>query len=198
MSITYAPTTMLEALNSMLMSIGEAPVNRLDNPGVIDAVQAKAVLLEENRAVQSQGWHFNTRRRVTLFPQSFAPKYIYVPENTLSVDTVDEDQWTDVALHGDKLFDVVNNTYEFDRNLKVDLILLQPFENIPQQARHYITLRAARIFQIRTVGSGTLSDLTQNDEYRAHAALRQLENRRADWNAFTDNNLGARIRRRRP
>ena len=198
MSITYAPTTMLEALNSMLMSIGEAPVNRLDNPGVIDAVQAKAVLLEENRAVQSQGWHFNTRRRVTLFPQSFAPKYIYVPENTLSVDTVDEDQWTDVALHGDKLFDVVNNTYEFDRNLKVDLILLQPFENIPQQARHYITLRAARIFQIRTVGSGTLSDLTQNDEYRAHAALRQLENRRADWNAFTDNNLGSRIRRRRP
>lgn len=198
MSIAYAPTTMLEALNSMLMSIGEAPVNRLDNPGVIDAVQAKAVLLEENRAVQAQGWHFNTRRRVTLLPQSFAPKVIYVPENTLSVDTVDEDQWVDVALHGNKLFDVAGNTYEFDRNLKVDLILLQPFENIPQQARHYITLRAARIFQVRTVGSGTLADLTQADEYRALASLKQLENRRADWNAFTDNNLGARIRRRRP
>ena len=193
-----SPTTTLEAINSLLMGIGEAPVNREDNPGVLDAVLAKSVLLEESRAVQAAGWHFNTRRGLLLLPQAFAPHYIYLPDNTLAVDTVDADEWIDVVAHDNRLFNITDNEYTFLAPVRVDLVLLMPFETLPQQARHYIMIRAARSFQVRTVGSSTLAKMTEADETRALADLRRMENRRADWNALTQNNLGARIRRRKP
>ena len=193
---TYAHTTLLEAVNTLLMAIGESPVNRVDSPGVVEAVQAKAVILEVNRAVQSRGWHFNTRRGIDLLPQSFAPFFIYVPENTLSVDTVLEDRWIDVVLHGNKLYDSVNDTYEFTRPLKVDLVSLLPFENIPQQARHYVTIRAARIFQGRAIGSTELDSLSEADEIRAFRDLHAMETRRAGYNALRGGPL-SKIRRHR-
>ena len=49
----------------------------------------------------------------------------------------------------------------------------------PEAARRYITLKAARVFQERTVGSGTLYDFQQADEARARA-LMLAEERRQD------------------
>jgi hypothetical protein len=56
------PTSMteLEAVNVLLTTIGEAPVNTLTGNQVTDVTVAKQVLLEISREIQSQGWHFNT------------------------------------------------------------------------------------------------------------------------------------------
>ena len=51
-------TTELEAVNTLLHSIGEASVNSLTNLP-IDGTQAKNILTEVSREVQATGYHFN-------------------------------------------------------------------------------------------------------------------------------------------
>ena len=59
-------TTELEAVNTMLSTIGEAPVNSLTGSLPTDASMAKNILNEVNREVQSGGWKFNTSYKSTL------------------------------------------------------------------------------------------------------------------------------------
>ena len=50
----------LDAVNMMLMTIGEYKVNDLDNlAGRSDAAIAKDILNNTSRAVQAKGWTFN-------------------------------------------------------------------------------------------------------------------------------------------
>ena len=73
------PTSMteLEAVNVLLTTIGETPVNTLTGNQVTDVTIAKQVLNEISREVQAQGWHFNTEDGVELMPNEF--KKILVP-----------------------------------------------------------------------------------------------------------------------
>lgn len=180
-------TTELEAVNTMLMSIGESPVNTLDNPGVVDAVLAKSTLDEVNREVQSRGWHFNTERNYKLVPEAFSPFNIYVPNGTLYLDAVDPN--IDVVTRGNpaRLYDKRNHTYEWASPVFVDMVVLLEFENLPQTARSYITIRAARLFQTRVVGSETLHGFHEQSEFQALLALKRAESARADRNLLTGN-----------
>lgn len=63
---TQTRTTELEAVNTILSTIGEAPLNTLTGSLPVDGTIAKNVLSEVAREVQSQGWHFNTHNKVTL------------------------------------------------------------------------------------------------------------------------------------
>ena len=61
MASTLKRMTELEAVNMMLMTIGEYKVNDLINlAGRSDAAIAKDILTNTSRAVQSKGWTFNT------------------------------------------------------------------------------------------------------------------------------------------
>ena len=66
MSLT--PTTELEAVNTMLNTIGEAPVNTLVNMTSVDALAALSVLQNVNRGVQVEGWFFNSEYDYPLVP----------------------------------------------------------------------------------------------------------------------------------
>mgnify|MGYP000641860562 CR=1 FL=1 len=59
------PTTKLEAVNSMLSTIGEAPVNSLTS-GLVDAETAETILNEVSRSVQAHGWNFNSEPDYTV------------------------------------------------------------------------------------------------------------------------------------
>ena len=59
-------TTKLESINTMLSTIGEAPVNSLTGSLPTDATMAINILDEINREVQAGGWKFNTSYKVTL------------------------------------------------------------------------------------------------------------------------------------
>jgi len=51
-----AGTSKLDAVNTMLSSIGEAPVSSLSS-GLIEAEIAETILDTIDREVQSMGWH---------------------------------------------------------------------------------------------------------------------------------------------
>lgn len=179
-------TTELDAVNIMLATIGESPINSLDAAaGVVDAVTARSILSEVSVQVQEEGWHFNTDFEFVLTPASDG--FIYVPGNAIEVDTSAYSRDYDVAIRGNRLYDRNGKTYTFTEDLKADITILLEFNELPQAARHYITVRSARVFQQRVVGSETLGNFTKEDEARALRSMRRYEARTADYNILTSN-----------
>ena len=177
-------STELEAVNLMLSSIGESPINTLEDSGVVDAIMARQILNQTNREVQNREWHFNTEIDVILMP-SFPSGEIQLPVNCIRVDSIKEDARMDVIQRGLRLYNKVAHTFTFSKALKTNMVIILPFDEIPESARQYITIRAARIFQERIVGSLELSQFTQGDELRALVALKEAEAENADYNMLS-------------
>lgn len=175
-----AKTTKLEAVNTILSVIGEAPINTLSPPGFPAASMALAVLEEVNRAVQTQGWNFNTETDVELTPD--VNQEILLPDNILDIDSI---EGRNLVERQNKLYDKDENTFLFDDPVKVEWKLLLDFEEIPEAARHYITIRAARVFQNRQVGSEVLNSFTEQDELKAMVGIRRYQTRSLDSNLLT-------------
>lgn len=180
-------TTELDAINIMLGTIGESPINSLDAAtGVVDAVTARSILSEVSVQVQEEGWHFNTEYEYVLTPDADS-KEIYVASNVIEVDVSPHTTDDDVAIRGNRLYDRKNKTFFFTKNIKADLTILLEFNELPQAARHYITIRSARVFQQRVVGSQLLGAYTDQDEARALRSMRRYEAKSGDYNILTGN-----------
>lgn len=173
--------TELEAINVMLSVIGEAPINTLEGAATVDVIQAKAILSQISREVQSVGWHFNTEREYPLLPDVNGE--IQLAANMVFVDA-DSEPDIDVAQRGNKLYDRKSHTFKFTKSIKAEVIYLLSFEELPQVARQFITIRAARIFQDRMVGSETLHGYSSDDEKKALADLKELEGDSGDYTIF--------------
>jgi len=184
MATAVTPTSELEAVNLMLSVIGESPLSNLSDTTVVDAVLARQILSEVSRTVQSKGWHFNTEKAFPLTP-SIPSKEISVPLNCLRVVTVYPDYDTDAVHRGTRLYDRKNHTYQFEKGLKVDLVVVLPFEELPETARHYVAVKAARVFQARTVGSDTLYAFTAEDERDARVTFKKAEGVTGKHNMLT-------------
>jgi len=179
-------TTKLESINTMLSTIGEAPVNSLTGSLPTDATMAINILDEINREVQAQGWKFNTSYKVTLSRNTdnkipigddvMHVEFNHLKENRSSYDPV---------LRGSFLYNLATESFTWDKNFtEVRVVYLLPFEDIIEQARRFITIRASRIFHDRTLGANALHRFTKDDEFRALSSLKQAEASTADHNIF--------------
>lgn len=189
-------TTQLEAVNAMLGHIGEAPVNTIADASSlpISASTAVSILDEVSREVQSEGWHFNSEKDVTISPN--VSGNIVLDSDVVFADV--EDYKLDVTQRGSKLFDRKNNTFVFTKDVKVFLIRLLDWEDLPEPARRYITLRASRIFQGRLVGSRELEALIARDEYVAKSRLENYDSNSSDRTIFDSYDAAIRIGVNRP
>jgi hypothetical protein len=186
MATVTTPTTELEAINTILSVIGESPISSLsDISSVADAVVAQSTLSEVNRQVQTKGWHFNTEYDYVLAPSVSGE--IVIPSNFIRVDTFGDDKETDVTQRGTRLYNRKEHSYTFTKSLKCEVVVLLPFEELPQAARHYVTIKAARVFQSRTVGSDALYQFTALDERDAMLDLKRAEGITGDYNILTGN-----------
>lgn len=192
--MSTTPTTELEAINSMLNNIGEAPVNTLVNMTSVDAITAQSLLNTVNRSVQAEGWFFNTEKDYPLVPNQ--DSNLTLPTNTMSVDSTNVSNNHDLVQRGQRAYDRTNHTYTFTDTVKCDLILLLDFEEIPEAARHYITMKAARMLQDRVLGSDSLHGMNREDEYHALTTLRLMESENSDFNILTGNSDVSRILQR--
>ena len=181
-------TSNLQAVNTILSSIGEAPINSLSGTLPIDATQANNLLTEIAREIQAAGWHFNSFYDWELSLDT--DNKIPLAENVMRVD-LDINKYSlsnyDVIKRGGFLFNKVKNTFTFTETLKAKVIIFLPFDELPENGRRYITIRAARIFQDRLLGANTLHGFGVQDEVNALAILKQEEADTADHNIF--NNL---------
>ena len=179
--------TELEAVNTMLVTIGEQPVSSLDNlAGLQDASIARQILSNISRAVQSKGWVFNLDLQVTYTPDSNGE--INLGSNVLRIDTTSKvrSSTKDIVERGGKLYDREKNTSIFTDSVKVDRVIVLNFDDLPEVARRYIATRSARVFHDRVVGSGELHRFFQEDEGQAWSELLEYEAEVGDYTIFDD------------
>ena len=178
--------TELESVNVILSTIGESPLNSLSGSLPVDGTVAKNVLSEISREVQSAGWHFNTHYKATLTrdTNNKIPVGTNVVRVELDPNLVSKADY-DLVQRDGFLFNMAKNTDIFDRNFEdVTQVLLLPFNEIPEQAKRYITIRSARVFHDRTLGANTLHKFSQEDEKQALSILRNAEARTGDFTIF--------------
>jgi len=179
--MTVAETTELECINIMLAAIGEAPINSLLGTLPVDARIAQSTLTEVNKSVQSEGWSFNTEIDVTLTRD--ISNQINLPINVLRVDAnIHQHPTIDPIQRGLKLYDRQNNKFEFEEDLICTVVYFRDFSEIPEPARYYMNIKAARIFVDRLVGDQGLRTYTQEDEVRARSILMETDLANGDHN----------------
>ena len=177
---SLALTSELDAVNTMLACIGEAPISSLSMPGLVEADQAKLTLDEVSRMVQGGEWHFNTESNYPLYPDALT-KEITLPANTLEVDV----DGRDLVQRGTRLYDRSNHTYAIGETLKAHIKFLLPWDELPQALRDYLMIRAARVFQARHLGSDTQHKFSEDAEVHALANAKRHDLTTADLNILT-------------
>lgn len=176
-----AGTSKLDAVNTMLSSIGEAPVSSLSS-GLIEAEIAETILDTVDREVQSMGWNFNTELKKS-FAQDVSGQVV-LPADILRADATYQANSKDLVQRGLKMYDKKNHTFVIGAATELDVVVQLVFDDLPEVAKRYIVLRATRIFQDRVVGSGTLHDFQQGDEQTALMLLREFDTDLEDHNIF--------------
>ena len=178
-------TTELESVNTILSTIGEAPLSTLTGSLPVDGTTAKNILSEISREVQSAGWHFNSHYKVDLSRDSF--NKIPIGTDVLRVelnDRYDKSSY-DVVQRDSYLYNLAKNEETFEQDFEDNIIVyLLDFSKLPEQARRYITIRSARVFHDRTLGANTIHKFSSEDEARSLAVMRQAEAATADNSIF--------------
>ena len=167
---TYAVSTELDAVNQILSSVGQAPVTTLDlqNPEVAIVLNT---LREVNKQVQAEGWIFNTEREYTLTPDSVTKEILY-PTNALAIDAdaTGANASLDTVRRNGKLYDRMHHTFQFTKDLKVNVVWLFDFTDVPTAIQQYITARAAKMCATKMVGDKEIYQLLTEQEGFTRAA----------------------------
>ncbi len=192
------PTTKLEAVNTMLSAIREAPVNSLSS-GLIDAETAEQILDNVSRSLQDQGHPFNIETDYKIAPDSNGEIVLpleFIKADLAASQTQYRSNLHEYVLRGRKMYDTVEHTYAINEELSLDVVVLLDFELLPESARRYIAIKAARMFQERILGSETLSSFQRNDELQAHTDFANAMGELGDYNIYDSYDTGAITNRR--
>lgn len=195
--------TKLDAVNEILASIGEDPVNSLAS-GLPDAELAEGFLNKANRSIQLVGWHCNTLNDYELAKN--ASNQIVVPDNTLKCDTVNPrgprknnrpkpHSYINATMRrsGDDtawlMWDGDNNTelWTQETTLTVDIVQFIEFANLTPALQIYVWTTAAHRFQKSVMGSNALFAFTKEDVNDAETAAINEDMENEDLNIIRDN-----------
>jgi hypothetical protein len=188
--MAVALMTKLDAINAMLESVWEAPISTLDVSGVASVAMAKRVLDKTLINILARGWAFNTEDELTLTPDT--SQNINLGVNVIECDTTGVDKDIDVVMRGLRLYNRADHTFAFAAPIKVRQILLLDFEDLPQSARTYIALQAARVFRDKWNQNDTSSGISP-EEAEALRNVEESEGQQQDNNVFTDSYSVANI-----
>ena len=178
-----AYTTKLQAVNTILSVVGQAPRNSLTGSQTSEDRLALSILDEVIREVCIRGWHFNTEEDVPLVPDNDG--FITVPGNWGRVDLdVSRYPTKNVVIKDGRLYDKDGRTFVWGSTVNATLVYLLDFEELPELARQYTMIRAARKFQERAQGSVQHAQFTARDEAQAYANLRHGEAQDSDRTIF--------------
>lgn len=179
----------LDAVNRILRASGEYPVSTLAVTGSNDVTLAIQTLDEVAIQVQMTGLNCNT---VT---KDYLPDIngrIYIPDDTLAVDTIGNDYGRNLVQRGRTptyLFDVDNNTdvFTIGTPVHVKITTSLEFESLPTAEQFEVVDMAARMYQMATVGETSQDKLLQEIAFMSRARSRAADIRSRDVSAFTSN-----------
>jgi len=178
-------TSELDAVNMMLQVVGESPIDTLDENTLIESGMALRVLRSESRALQLKGWHFNTDEHMTLLPHVTTGE-IALPPTTLSITFQEADKDGALVYRAGKVYDRRAQTFAIGRKVYADLVLLLPFEDMPEPARNFVSIRSCRRFQDSQLGDSSLHQFGAQDELNAWSEFLSREAEDSDYNINRD------------
>lgn len=196
MAETLTPMTELQAVNGLLRAVGTAPVSALLGATGLDVQIAQEMLYNTSREFQAFGYHFNTEENVSLVRDG--NNHIVLPTNALDVNPYGAfvtNEWTD---RNGKLYDLTNHTLVFTSDVRATIVYYHAFSDIPQTAKNYFALVAARRFQEKILGSSELGQFDSADERMSRIAFMHSQHKAGRYNVLTSNPKFARgvLRRR--
>jgi hypothetical protein len=186
-SVTPGRTTLLGAVNTLLMNVGEMPVDSLSNVQVQDARIAEATILELHKEGQTKGWSWNTEYDYP-FQKDVATTEIVVPANVMRWVPNPYEYARRFELRGQKVYDKETRSTKFDdtiTEIRADVVWLLPFDSCPEPYNRFATMRAARVFSARTLGNDSLVRFSAADEQAALTELQRMELENNEYNLLT-------------
>ena len=185
--------TTLDVVNECLASLGEAPLNTLNEPHVFKSAAVQR-LREANQRIQSRGWWFNMEAQ-TISPDpvfgklQLAGDALKWQSGVRSRDTLIRGKakpW--IVQRGRFLYDTRNQTYVFTEDVTGELVREIPFEDLPQVVSDHIRAETVLKFQ-----SGFDADTQRRQELTqswqlSKLALQAEDTRQAGVNMI-DNNV---------
>lgn len=144
----------LTVVNRMLATMAEKKLTSLTDTHRMLA-DCLDVLDEANRQIQADGWWFNLEN-VTLVP-NIVDSGLYLPNDCLSVRTPTRN----LVKRGNRVYNLDEGSYIFDKDLDVELIREVEFEDLPEIAASYIAAKAVYQFQTSFDGDKLRTDQLQ-------------------------------------
>lgn len=136
---------LLDAVNLCLRYIGEMPVPEGVDIDTLDELHEAKIIRreigEKSKELQTRGWWYN-REAWTFIPDSINKK-VQIPVTVLSLKSDNNN----VVERGGILYDLDNNTYEFEDSVECEVIWEVDFENLPFTMASYIAYSTARDVQ---------------------------------------------------
>ncbi len=202
MAVNEGHMSKLEAVNEMLLSIGESPVQTLAS-GLGDAAIAESVLDRTSRQVQLKGWHCNTNRGLTVTKN--ASNQFALGVDTLKVDTVNAGSGRQASRPTPSAFinagmrrsaddtkwllydnDNLSETWTNETELAVDRVFLEDFAKLTPALQMYVWTLGAHRFQKSLMGSRVLFEFTQADVIDAETQAVQEDAENEDLNILRE------------
>ena len=178
-----ASDTELSAVNSILSSIGQSPITTLNftNPEVS---LIHNLLMECNKDVQNEGWHFNVEEHVKVSPD--ANGQFLVPTNYLRYDIHDGqvDRNRDVVVRDGKIYDNVLHTDVFTSDFYFDITRLVAFVDVPAVIQRYIIASAAVRAATQLVSNTELVKLLNLNKAKTKANATEYDCEMGDHSFF--------------
>jgi len=184
--------TELSSVNSILGSIGQAPVSRIyeDVNGQLEYINPEIafihnLLMEVNSDVQNEGWTWNTENDFELHPDN--NQEFLIPADVLRMDVSEGQVYrtTDVVRRNGKLYNKLTHSYKFPNSpLHFDIVWKLDYEELPSAIKRYITLRASGRAATQMVANPQLVQLLATQEAQARAAALEYECNQGDYTFF--------------
>lgn len=170
-------TSLLEAVNILLGTIGEQPINSLAPPSqqISEAVIAEQVLLERHKEGQGRGWQWNTDHEYPLAKDQ-ATGEVPIPGTAARV-VINQGRRADLVVRGEKVWDRTRFTYQIDQpRVLATVTWYLSWDESPEVYNRWATCSAARIFAARVLTDQEVVGMAGLDEQTAWAELQRQEN----------------------
>jgi hypothetical protein len=172
---------LLTAINILLQSINELPIESdTDLANSTTGQLAEMTIIEVKKKVLSEGWDFNTDSNYP-FPPDITGE-IAIPYNVLDIVASNSKNY---VMRDWRLYNKDEFTFEFEEAVPCDVVWDMDFNSLTHPLRDYIAIRAARVFQARTIGDQLGYMFTQADEEQSYINAKQSETRTGRYNMLT-------------
>lgn len=167
----------MQAVNTMLQTIGESSVTSITSGTLPYEVSAAVTILEEvAREVCMDSYVFNTEEDRVLTAHASTGKISAItPQNYVQIRN--QGSGEDYVIRSGFVYSMLQKTDVFTVSSTITItgVYLLDFLDLPEAAKRYCVIRAARTYADRLVGSKDIRAFSERDELEAKAKLNDYE-----------------------